>query len=134
MGEYRVALVPGDGIGPEVIAPAVDVLEAAGKRFGHSFVFTALEAGGCAIDKYGVPLPEGTVEAAAQCGALLLGAVGGPAGTAFPAASGPSRPFFIYGRAWESLPTSGPPSSSPSCGTPLPLNTVCWRGDLISLS
>jgi 3-isopropylmalate dehydrogenase len=78
MDEYKIALVPGDGIGPEVIAQAVEVLEAAGKRFGRRFVFTPLEAGGSAIDRYGVPLPEGTLETAAACGALLLGAVGGP--------------------------------------------------------
>jgi 3-isopropylmalate dehydrogenase len=89
MGEYRIALIPGDGIGPEVIAPAVDVLNAVGKKFGHTFVFTFLEAGGCAIDRYGIPLPPGTLEAARQCDALLLGAVGGPK---WDAVSGDKRP------------------------------------------
>ncbi|MDR2471318.1 MAG: 3-isopropylmalate dehydrogenase [Treponema sp.] len=91
MGEYRIALVPGDGIGPEVAAPAVELLEAAGKRFGHRFSFTSLEAGGAAIDKYGVPLPEGAIEKAADCGALLLGAVGGPRWDALPGGKRPER-------------------------------------------
>jgi 3-isopropylmalate dehydrogenase len=91
MGEFKIALIPGDGIGPEVIAAAAAALEAVGKRFGHSFAFTPLEAGGCAIDRCGDPLPEGTLEAAKACGALLLGAVGGPKWDAQPAAKRPER-------------------------------------------
>jgi 3-isopropylmalate dehydrogenase len=75
---YSIALVPGDGIGPEVIAPAVDVLDALGDKAGHMFNYVELEAGGRAIDSVGTPLPDGVVEAARQCDALLLGAVGGP--------------------------------------------------------
>ncbi|MDR2144142.1 MAG: 3-isopropylmalate dehydrogenase [Treponema sp.] len=91
MGEYRIALIPGDGIGPEVISPAVDVLDAVGKKFGHGFAFTALEAGGCAIDRYGSPLPDGVLETARECGALLLGAVGGPKWDALPGNKRPER-------------------------------------------
>ncbi|MDR2553008.1 MAG: 3-isopropylmalate dehydrogenase [Treponema sp.] len=91
MDEYRIALIPGDGIGPEVIAPAVEVLAAAGKKFRRRFTFTMLEAGGAAIERYGLPLPEGTVEAAAECGALLLGAVGGPQWDNLPGSGRPER-------------------------------------------
>jgi 3-isopropylmalate dehydrogenase len=91
MGEYRVALIPGDGIGPEVIAPAVDVLGGIGKIFGHGFAFTALEAGGCAIDRRGEPLPGGVLETARECGALLLGAVGGPKWDRLPGDKRPER-------------------------------------------
>jgi 3-isopropylmalate dehydrogenase len=75
---YSIALVPGDGIGPEVTSKAVDVLELLGDKFGHIFNFVELEAGGCAIDSTGEPLPSSTLEAARRCDALLLGAVGGP--------------------------------------------------------
>ncbi|MDR1586278.1 MAG: 3-isopropylmalate dehydrogenase [Treponema sp.] len=91
MGEYRIALIPGDGIGPEVIAPAVDVLDAIGKKFGHGFTFTPLEAGGCAIDRCGSPLPDGVLEATRKCGALLLGAVGGPKWDTLPGDKRPER-------------------------------------------
>ncbi|MDR2211590.1 MAG: 3-isopropylmalate dehydrogenase [Spirochaetaceae bacterium] len=91
MGEYRIALIPGDGIGPEVAAPAIDVLNAVGKKFGHGFTFTALAAGGAAIDRYGEPLPSGVLEAAKDCGALLLGAVGGPKWDTLPGDKRPER-------------------------------------------
>jgi 3-isopropylmalate dehydrogenase len=75
---YSVALVPGDGIGPEVIGRAVEALDAAGDIFGFVCNYVELEAGGKAIDHTGGPLPPETLEAARQCGAVLLGAVGGP--------------------------------------------------------
>ncbi|GHU68844.1 3-isopropylmalate dehydrogenase [Spirochaetia bacterium] len=75
---YSIALIPGDGIGPEVVAPAAEVLDAVGDKFGHVFNYVELEAGGKAIDSTGEPLPAETLEAAKQCDAVLLGAVGGP--------------------------------------------------------
>ncbi|MDR3162226.1 MAG: 3-isopropylmalate dehydrogenase, partial [Spirochaetaceae bacterium] len=85
------ALVPGDGIGPDVIAQATEVLDAAGDRFGHVFNYVELEAGGCAIDHTGEPLPKETLEAARQCDALLLGAVGGPRWDTLPGELRPER-------------------------------------------
>jgi 3-isopropylmalate dehydrogenase len=75
---YKIALVPGDGIGPEVVGCAVDVLGAAGRKFGHTFDFRELLAGGAALDKTGLPLPPETLETARACDAVLLGALGGP--------------------------------------------------------
>jgi len=75
---YRIALVPGDGIGPEVVGCAVDVLGAAGRKFGHTFDFRTLLAGGAALDATGLPLPPETLETARSCDAVLLGALGGP--------------------------------------------------------
>jgi 3-isopropylmalate dehydrogenase len=75
---YSIALIPGDGIGPEIMAHAVACLEAVGDKFGHVFHTVELDAGGVAIDKYGKPLPEETLETAKQCHAVLLAAVGGP--------------------------------------------------------
>ena len=75
---YSIAVVSGDGIGPEVIGPALDVLDAVGDKYGHIFNYVELEAGGRAIDNSGEPLSGETLEAAKQCDALLLGAVGGP--------------------------------------------------------
>ncbi|MDR1530674.1 MAG: 3-isopropylmalate dehydrogenase [Clostridiales bacterium] len=74
---YNIAVIPGDGIGPEVTAEAVRVLNRAGEIFGHEFKYTELFAGGSAIDKFGEPLPQRTIDACRQSDSVLLGAVGG---------------------------------------------------------
>jgi 3-isopropylmalate dehydrogenase len=78
MTSYRIAVLPGDGIGPEVTAEAVRVLEAVGKRSGVSFAFTTALIGGAAIDATGGPLPPATLELCRSSQAILFGAVGGP--------------------------------------------------------
>jgi 3-isopropylmalate dehydrogenase len=88
---YSIALVPGDGIGPEVIGPAAEALDALGDRYGHVFNYVELEAGGKAIDSGGEPLPAATLETAKQCDALLLGAVGGPKWENLPGRLRPER-------------------------------------------
>lgn len=75
---YKIALIKGDGIGPEVVGEAVGVLEAVGKRFGHTFDFVDVLLGGCATDAVGKSYPDGTAEVCRACDAVLLGAVGGP--------------------------------------------------------
>ena len=76
--KYNIALVPGDGIGPEIVGSTVKVLEAVGEKFGHQFIFTKYLAGGCAIDEYGEPLPQVTIDGCLASDSVLLGAVGGP--------------------------------------------------------
>ena len=73
-----IVVLPGDGIGPEVTAAAVDVLRAVAARHGHAFRFHTHAIGGAAIDATGEPLPAATLEAARRADAILLGAVGGP--------------------------------------------------------
>lgn len=74
----KIVLLPGDGIGPEVTAQAVRVMEAVARKFGHEFLFDSKKIGGIAIDETGDPLPQETVEACKSADAILLGAVGGP--------------------------------------------------------
>ncbi len=74
----NIVLLPGDGIGPEVIRAAHRVLVAIGEKFGHAFQFNEQMIGGIAIDLFGDPLPEATVAACKASDAVLLGAVGGP--------------------------------------------------------
>jgi 3-isopropylmalate dehydrogenase len=74
----RIALTPGDGIGPEVIQAAVQVLDVIASRFGHRFEFESYLIGGCSIDAHHVPLTDETLEACKVADAVLLGAVGGP--------------------------------------------------------
>jgi len=76
--EFDIAVLPGDGIGPEVITQAVKVLQVVGEKFGHKFHFHAGLVGGSAIDKQGTALSEETLKMCKQCDAVLLGAVGGP--------------------------------------------------------
>jgi 3-isopropylmalate dehydrogenase len=76
--QAKITLLPGDGIGPEVVAEGVKVLKAIGTKFGHTFEFTQALAGGIAIDQTGNPLPDESLAACQQAAAVLLGAVGGP--------------------------------------------------------
>lgn len=80
MSTYNVAVIPGDGIGPEIVREAVKVLTAAGKKFGFTLNYTEILMGGCSIDKYGVPLTDEAVALAKASDAVLLGAVGGNVG------------------------------------------------------
>ncbi len=75
---FNLAVLPGDGVGPEVIAEGIRVLEAVGKRFGHEFNLHYGLVGGVAIDQFGVALTPETLQMCRQCDAVLLGAVGGP--------------------------------------------------------
>ena len=73
-----IAVLPGDGIGPEVISESIKVLEASGNRFNHDFEIESGRVGGNAIDDYGTPLPQETIDTCKDSDAILFGAVGGP--------------------------------------------------------
>lgn len=94
---YKIAVLPGDGIGPEVMKEGVRVLEAAAAKFGFSLELNWADVGGAAYDNHGHPLPESTVKLAEASQAILFGSVGGP--------------------KWESLP----PNLQPERGALLPL-------------
>jgi 3-isopropylmalate dehydrogenase len=74
----NIVLLPGDGIGPEVVSEAVRVLDVIAQRRGHSFEFSERLMGGCSIDKYGSSLTDETLSDCQKSDAVLLGAVGGP--------------------------------------------------------
>src|SRR5688500_1815352 len=75
---YNITLLPGDGIGPEVVAEAVRVLDVIAVKSDHTFIFTERLMGGCSIDKYGSSLTDETLADCKSADAVLLGAVGGP--------------------------------------------------------
>lgn len=75
---YNIAVIRGDGIGPEIVTEAVRALDAAAKRFGFSLTYRDVPMGGCAIDEFGTPLPKDTVSVCKDSDGVLLGAVGGP--------------------------------------------------------
>lgn len=84
-----IAVIAGDGIGPEIVGEAVKVLKAVAAKFGHDFTFNEKLVGGAAYDAYGDCLPEDTLNACTSADAILLGAVGGPKWDSLP---GPKRP------------------------------------------
>lgn len=89
--KYGIALIPGDGIGPEVVTQAEKALRAVGGCFGHTFEFSEYLLGGCAIDARGMPLPPETLEGAKAADAILMGAVGGPAWDSQPSINRPEK-------------------------------------------
>ena len=89
--EKNIALLRGDGIGPEIVDSAVAVLEVVAEKFGHTFNFTPYLIGGAAIDATGNPLPQETVDGCLAADSVLLGAVGGPKWDTLPAAIRPEK-------------------------------------------
>ncbi|MDR0501551.1 MAG: 3-isopropylmalate dehydrogenase [Coriobacteriales bacterium] len=76
--QHNIALLKGDGIGPEIVNSACKVLGAIGEKYGHTFIYKEYLAGGCAIDATGEPLPQKTIDGCMSSDSVLLGAVGGP--------------------------------------------------------
>ncbi len=74
---YRIGVIAGDGIGPEIIAQAVRVLDRTAEKFGFALDYVPMDLGGCSIDRYGIPLTEETVTLAKSCDAVLMGSIGG---------------------------------------------------------
>ena len=75
--KYQIAVIPGDGIGPDVVEQTLNVMDKVGEKFGHTFNYTKVLAGGCAIDATGACLPQETIDICKASDAVLLGAVGG---------------------------------------------------------
>ena len=88
---YNIAVVKGDGIGPEIVSEAMLVLDKVGEKFGHKFNFQEVLAGGCSIDKNGIPLTDETIEICKKADSVLLGAVGGPKWDEVPSEKRPEK-------------------------------------------
>lgn len=78
MAEFKIAVMEGDGIGPEIVKEGVKVLDEVAKKFNHKFYYTTVYIGGCAIDKFGDPLPQKSIDNVLASDALFFGSVGGP--------------------------------------------------------
>lgn len=95
MAAMRIALLPGDGIGPEVMAEAVKVLEATSRAFGFTLDLVEADVGGIAIDRHGSALPRATVETCRTAEAVLFGSVGGPKWESLPPQEQPERAALL---------------------------------------
>lgn len=118
---YNIALLKGDGIGPEIVDSAVRVLERVGERFGHDFRFTEYDIGGVAIDKHGVPLPQATVDGCLAADSVLLGAVGGPKWDALPGNMRPEKALLGIRAAMELFTNLRPAKLYPALKGECPL-------------
>ena len=98
---FNIALLKGDGIGPEIVDSAVRVLEKIGEKFDHTFAFTPYLIGGAAIDATGEPLPKETVEGCLASDSVLLGAVGGPKWDTLPGNKRPEKALLGIRAAME---------------------------------
>lgn len=104
---FRIAALPGDGIGPEVVEQACAVLNKVGQVYGHNFEFKEYIVGGAAIDQFGEPLPEETLAGCLASDSVLLGAVGGPSGITSPAASARNKLCLGSEASSDSTPICG---------------------------
>ena len=86
-----IAIIKGDGIGPEIVTEAMGILDVVAAKFGHTFTYVDAPMGGNAIDKFGVPLPDSSLATCRNADSVLLGAVGGPKWDNQPAANRPER-------------------------------------------
>ncbi len=96
--QAHIVLLPGDGIGPEVVAAARQALEALGRRFGHTWHWDEQRIGGAALEATGNPLPAATLQACQKADAILLGAVGGPRWDAMPPHQRPEKGLLALRR------------------------------------
>ena len=89
--EKKIAVIRGDGIGPEIVSEAIKVLDAVAAKYGHSFTCDEVDMGGVAIDKWGEPLPQAMLDKCLAADSVLLGAVGGPKWDGLPGAQRPEK-------------------------------------------
>ena len=92
---HKIAVLAGDGIGPEVMAEAIKVLDAVQQKFGFSLEYTSADVGGIAIDNHGEALPASTLKVCEASEAILFGSVGGPQWESLPPAQQPERAALL---------------------------------------
>lgn len=120
MMEKKIAVIRGDGIGPEIVREAVAVLDAVAEKYGHTFTYVDVDMGGAAIDKWGEPLPQAELQKCLDSDSVLLGAVGGPKWDDQPGHNRPERGLLklrsgmgLYAnsrpaRVWPQLASASP--------------------------
>ncbi len=123
----NIALLRGDGIGPEIVDSAVRVLEKIGEKYGHTFTFTPYLIGGAALDACGEPLPKETVDGCLASDSVLLGAVGGPKWDTLPGNMRPEKALLGIRAAMELFTNLRPAKLYPALKDDCPL-----RADIVA--
>ena len=109
--QKNIALIYGDCSSPEIVTQAVRVLDKVAEKFGHTFTYTRAYMGGEAIDKFGDPLPQSELDKCLASDSVLLGAVGGPSGRAWPVTSARKKACCACAPGWACTPTTARPGS-----------------------
>lgn len=130
MANFNIAVIDGDGIGPEIVGGALTVLDAVAAKFGHKFNYSHVDMGGCAIDKYGEPLPEETVKTCLASDSVLLGAVGGPKWDGVPASKRPETGLLGIRKALGLYSNLRPSILKPQLAAASPLKNEKLSGGL----
>ena len=120
----KIAVLPGDGIGPEIIAQAVAVLGAVCEKYGHEFEYEYVDIGGCSIDKYGVPITDEGMNVCKSANAVLLGAVGGPKWDGCPASIRPEKALLAVRKELGLFANLRPVKIDPHLASASPLKTA----------
>lgn len=126
--KYDIALIHGDGIGPEIIDSAVEVLNHIGSVFSHEFDYTGVIAGGSSIDKFEIPLLEEELEKCKKADAVLLGAVGGPKWDTLPGDKRPERALLGIRAGLELFANIRPAILYPPLADACPLKLEAYGG------
>ena len=130
MAKFNIAVIGGDGIGPEIVAGALTVLDAIAEKYGHEFTYSPVDMGGCAIDKFGEPLPEQTVKTCLASDSVLLGAVGGPKWDGVPADKRPETGLLGIRKALGLYSNLRPSILKPQLAAASPLKNEKLQGGL----
>lgn len=128
---YKIALIRGDGIGPEIVNETVKVIDKVGEKFGHTFEYIDVLLGGCATDTVGKSYPDGTAELCKSCHAVLLGAVGGPKwGSNKPAEQRPETALLAIRKDLELYANLRPAALRPALAAACPLKKETAEGGI----
>ena len=117
----KITILPGDGIGPEIVNEAIKVLDKVADKFGHSFDYTYVDIGGCCIDKYGVPITDEGMALCKSADSVLLGAVGGPKWDDCPASIRPEKALLAVRKELGLFANLRPTKLFPQLGDSSPL-------------
>ena len=128
--EYKIAVIPGDGIGPDIVEQALLVLHKVGDKFGHTFTCQTVLAGGAAIDATGGCLPQETIDVCKAADAVLLGAVGGPKWDSLPGDQRPERALLGIRKELGLFANLRPAMIFPELADASPLKTEILEGGL----
>ena len=131
---FRIVVVPGDGVGPEVIAAARRVIDATGATFGFAVEWTEILAGGAAIDAHGAAIRPADLEIAAAADAILLGAVGGPRWDDPNANVRPEQALFALRGDLELFANLRPVRVHPALIASSPLRPIAWGHRIARMS
>ena len=126
----KITVLAGDGIGPEIVAEAIKVLDKIGEKYNHTFEYTPVLIGGCSIDKYGVPITDEGMQKCKEADSVLLGAVGGPKWDSCPPAIRPEKALLAVRRELGLFANLRPTKLFPQLASASPLKESIVGGGI----